>query len=96
MKLYFKLETKHSFYRDPNPETNNTREFNAIWKVIIDWDIGMTYKKYSSFTGVCKLSHPQPIDPRKLHIAGSKILYSGATGNNVRQILDSLNPQKKL
>ncbi len=96
MKIYFKLETEHSFYRDPNSEIINTKEFNAIWKTIRDWDIGMTYLKDWNITNTGKIHLPKPVDPRKATLPPTEILYSGATGNNVRQILDALNPARKL
>ena len=93
MKLIFKLETRSSFYRDPEPEMLGTKEFEAVWEAIKLWDIGMFYKKDPNIPGASKL--PMPVKRGNIGLDVER-LYSGATGNNVRQILDALHPQKKL
>ena len=83
MKLIFKLETKATGKKDPDQQMVELPKFKRLWKLMKSWDIGkpeVQIHETEYGTIYTDLNHT----------------YAGTTGTDIRTILDTLNPQKKL
>lgn len=85
MKLIFRLETKTIGHRDPDKLMLSSKKFNLLWNRIKNWDIGKPLDQEDYAVNLKAFKHTT-----------KNRIYSGSTGTDIRTILDTLSPQRKL